>query len=296
MLKLNNPIPNTVVDALEIKESIAKLKILPPFGTETASSFAYLDYIRNLTELSETYNSVIDDLCFFTFGLSLDIENQSVAGIDDEENTPVSVNDKRTFAQYWQDLGIGALKISDCSKTILRHLKDSGNAYLNIKRVTVGGTTKYFFKPVHYLHAAYLLETDKDGTEFLVVTKRWTIEYMARYEPKILAATRYGDTLKWTKTGNGIEEAIIHIQEKSGNSESDVYGRPSLVIPIIPHLFIDYAQGLLNAKIAATETVTKKVLLFECRYRIYHHRKYTQLFERHAIPSRNKQRIYAQAF
>ncbi len=263
MLKLNNPIPNTVIDPLDIQETVNKLRILPPFGVGTQSAFAYLNYIRNLTELSETFNSVIDDICFFTFGLSLNVKKQSIAGIDDEESAVLSVQEKRDFAKFWQNYGIGALKISDISKQLFRYLKDSGNAYLCIKRVKVGDTVKYFFETVHYLHAAYLLETDADGTEYLVISKRWNMSYMARFAPKALAATRFGDVLKWTKTDNGIEEAVIHIQKKNDNSESKVYGRPSDVISIIPHLYVDYAQGLLQSKIAATETVTKKVLLFE---------------------------------
>ena len=265
MLNLRNPIPRSVDDE-KLFKFIRKYGIIPYYGSTDETSHKFLDLQMSLTSLSPSYVACMSDLTSYTFGQNISIVGRTIPGLSDE---PVDLerSAKENYLNFLADLNISLLGVIARLKKVLRYDKDNGNAYIHLKRVTVGGSTKYFIKTPHYKHVAYL-ESKDPGLEFIIISKHLmkpdAEQLLKKYPPTILRATRYGEdlSLKWDPTGDGVEEAVLHIANDEHNDEADVYGRPK-TNSVLSWLYTDFEIGNLNAKISTSEVVSKKILAFQ---------------------------------
>lgn len=261
IFSLPNPIPMTVRDPEDMVEFFTKYGIVPYYGTEERTSHSFLDLLTTVTSLSPTFGAVMRDLKEFTFGLNLEIVGRAIPGLA-METTELDPSEQMRYAQYLSGLNITLPTIRKLSKRIDQHLNVCGNAYLRIKRVTVGETVRYYFEVPHYKHVAYLKSKDP-GSRFLVISKFLGDEtLMAEYPPAVLPATMAGDTLVWTSTERNMDEAIIHVKLDSDEDESDYYARPD-ILEVMTWLYVDFQLGNLNSKIAATDLISKKIIAFQ---------------------------------
>lgn len=261
IFSLPNPIPQTVVDREELQKFFRKYAIVPYYGTVDESSHSFLDLLVTLCQLSPTFGATMRDLQFFTFGLNVDLVGNVVPGLAID---PVELGDaeKLAFSGWLGGLNISMRTIQKVTRTLDYHLQCSGNAWLRIRRVRVGGTTRYYFKAPHFLHTAYLRSIDT-GEEFAIISKFLGDDSkMNKYPPTLLRVTQMDEELKWTRTDSGVDEAIIHVKAGKKLEQSDFYNQPD-IIDVLPQMYIDYQVPNLNSKIAATELVTKKLLAFQ---------------------------------
>jgi hypothetical protein len=265
MFNLKNPIPRSQ-DSEKVRTFFKEYGIIPYYGTSDNSSHKFLDLQMSLTSLSPSYVACLADLTSYSLGSNFSLVGRVIPGLVDDP-TELSGDQKREYLDFLTSLNISLVGIIDRLKNVLRYEKDNGNAYIHLKRVTVGDSVKYFIKTPHYKHCAYL-ETKDPGIEFIIISKHLAKdnaeELLKKFPPTIIRATRYGEDLsvKWDKTGSGVEEAIIHIFNTEHNDEGDIYGRPK-INSVLTWLYTDFQVGNLNSKVAATELITKKILAIE---------------------------------
>lgn len=238
-----------------------KYGIIPYYGTMEETSHQFLDLLTTVTSLSPTFGAVMRDLKEYTFGLNLEIVGRAIPGLA-METEELDASEQMRYALFLSERNIMLPMIRKTSKRLDQHLNVCGNAYLRIKRVRVGGTTRYYFEVPHYKHVAYLQSKDA-GNRFLVISKFLGNEtLMGKYPPTVLLATPAGETLQWTNTGRGVDEAVVHIKIDSDEDESDYYARPD-ILEVLTWLYVDFQLGNLNSKIAATDLISKKIIAFQ---------------------------------
>lgn len=261
IFSLPNPIPATIRDPDDLQSFFRDLKLVPYYGTTETTSHSFLDLLKTLAELSPTFGSILGDINAYAFGINLEITTRNIPGLK-SDTEPLSEDNQIEYVQYLRTLNISARTIVKLSKRINTHLSICGNAYLIVKRVTVGGTVQYFFKVPHFKNVVYVFSQDV-GEEFLMVSKFiGDLEKLYKYPPKILRVTTEGEGLRWTQTGPGVEEAIVHIKNDNDIDDSDFYNRP-FILGAMPWLYTDWKMGELSSKVSATDLVTKILLALE---------------------------------
>lgn len=261
IFSLPNPIPLTVRDPEDLGVFFEKYGIIPYYGTSENTSHTFLDLLNTLTDLSPSFNMVMRDLKEYTFGLNIDFVGRAIPGLAAD---PIELSDieKSKFALFLSDYNITLPQIRKLSKRIDQHLAVCGNAYLRIRRIQEGSTTKYFLSVPHYKHVAYMKSQDR-GERFLIVSKfLGDLTLMSKYPPLVIPATQAGDQINWSTTESGVEEAVIHVKIDEDSDESDYYARPD-ILAALTWLYTDFQLGNLNSKIAATELITKVILAFQ---------------------------------
>jgi len=261
IFNLPNPIPYTILDPDELNNSIGKFDIIPYYGTTETSSHIMLELFQTLTNLSPTFNSVLDDLNTYTFGSRIKIVNRAIPGLD-VEATDLEFDDQVAYESYLGSLNIKLKTIIHSSKRLNRHLNTTGNGYIHIKRVRIAGVVRYQIKIPHYKHVAYQ-ESKDPAFDFLLISKFiGDLQRMEKFPPTIIPATQIGQKLIWTRTAKNIDECIIHIKRDDDHEESDIYAR-SPIASIMTWLYVDYQKGNMSSKIAATEIISKLILAFQ---------------------------------
>jgi len=263
IFNINDPIPYSVKDTDEISSFIRKAGIVPPYGTDENSSFAFQNLVATLCKLSPTFGSVSGDLGWYTFGLNAQIVSGVRPGLAGEPQ-PLPMPVQIQYEDYLASLNIRLIRIMKTLRRIDYFLLTNGNAYLHLKRIQVNGLVRYEINAPHYNHCAYLLSRDAQE-EFIVISKFLTDHArMQKYGYTVLRATQTDEPLKWMKTGKGIEEAVLHIKADGGQtnaSESDFYGRPE-ILSCLDWLYCDFQAGSLSSKILSTEIISKKIIAF----------------------------------
>lgn len=265
IFRLPDPIPREVKDPDDLQTFFDKYKIVPYYGTEEYTSHSMLELFRVLTTYSATFKAVVRDLAYYTFGLEVDIIGRARPGLAIE---PIELAPEQQIAyQGWlADRGITTKKILKALRRADLHEQSSGNAYLVIRRITVGDTIRYDFKVPHYKHVAYIEPADGQDQVFqLAIISKYLgdIQKMQKYPPTILAVTQEDDPIIWNDTGQpGIEKAMIHIRNEDEDDEGSYYARPD-ILPILNWLYVEYEQGNQNSKVAATDLITKLLLAFQ---------------------------------
>lgn len=263
IFSLPNPIPYSVKDVDQLQRFIKKYQIIPYYGTEENASHSFLDLLTTLTTLSPTFTGVASDLAWYTFGQNVSIVGRSRPGLA-SEITELDYNEQVRFDDYLAGLNIRLVKILKLCHELDYHLNVTGNAYLHIRRINVGGTTRYEMSVEHYKHCAYLVSQDI-GEQFLIVSKfLGDDQRMQKFPPLVLRATQMDENIKWTSIGRGVEDAIIHLKRGTYSDESDYYARPH-IISVLTWLYTDFQIGNLASKVAATELVSKMLLAFQAQ-------------------------------
>lgn len=241
------------------------LGVIPYYGENAGVGIAFLELIRNAGELSPSYKIAVGDLNLMIFGSGANIAANTVPGLIEDSVDQVPMNTQKDVGVKLNEIGLGLNKFSEIGKLLNRHFMDSGNAYLRIKRATVAGITRYMLFADHYLNCSYLVPEKGEEDLNLVLISPYLLDVNKLRETKdfrILQAVFPGDPLIWTKTGNGIEEALIHIKNNNGSDKKTTYGR-SDQIPLILPMMTDYYYRLLSGKIAATDLISKKMIVVE---------------------------------
>lgn len=261
IFRLPNPFRSTPEDPQELRDFFKEFKFIPYYGNDEFTSHTTLNLYKTLGELSPTFTGILGDINTYAFGLNLDISAGMIPHlkIDIEEiPTPQQV----AYDQYLKGLGIGLGSIIKLSKRLNTYLTLCGNAYLIVRRVMAGGQPFYFFDAPHFLHTVYILSQDT-GERFLLVSPfLGNLEQMERFPPKILPVSRPGEPLRFAQTGDGIEEAILHIKNDNEVDDGLIYNRPYITASL-PELYVDYELSVRSSKIVGTDIISKKLIAFE---------------------------------
>ena len=264
LFKLKPQVSRTVVDSEQLTKLFEKYKIIPYYGVDAQTSHSTLDLFQSLTAMSPTFTSAINNICKYSFGRGVTIAPRMIDGIfvDEEEIEVLSREKQLAYSNLLKSYNINLASVSGWSKKLIRYLKDSGNAYIKLKRVTIGDISQYFIDVLHYRQVAYLEAAKGESEDYVIYTKIWNEKYWEKNPPLLVRVTKQNADIKWDITEEGVECAIIHVQTDSDNDPSDFYSRPD-IIAVLDWLYVDIELGSLNGKIAGTEIITKKILAFE---------------------------------
>lgn len=260
MFYLKNPVPESVVDKEQISKEFQKYKIVPYYGTTSKSSHTFLKTLNSLTELSGSFSAVVNDLETYAFGHALTVTALNEPGLD-LEVPEVSPNVQSRFYDYLKERNIKAPKLLSISCQILRSLKASGNAWLIVRRSSVMDAVRYDIQVEPFTNVAYLKQSDFED-RVAIITPVWNDpQFWRKSPPKIRTVTEQDETIIWNDAGDGIQEALIHFR-RPGTSK--YYGRPE-ILSVLNWLYVDYVLSDLEAKVAGTELVSKKIIAFQER-------------------------------
>ena len=256
LFNLTNPIPAALRDPEILTAIFTKYGIIPYYGDEDSTSHATLQVLADVAGLSPSYMACKSDLQVFAFGEQVNIAAKKIPGLlDTEQEPPLPFSKKVEFSNWLESLGINLLDVIEITRELFSDRRDTGNAYLKIKIVTVGGTIKVFLDPVDPLEAAYL-RTMKLEDPVMVTTKYWDEEYWKKKPPTLTKVSYLGRPYSWSKRG-GTLETILHLKTGKG-----YYGRPK-ILPLINWMYAEYEMGNLAAKTASTEFTAKHLVFFE---------------------------------
>lgn len=265
IFNLPNPIPETVKDPADIIAFFDQYRVVPYYGLDESTSHTMLDLLQTLTSLSPTYKSVTKDIVFYTFGSNAEIVGRARPGIS-LEPVELSPEEQIRYQAWLSERNITTRNLIKAFRRIDLHQEASGNAYLVIRRIQVGETTRYDFMVPHYKHCAYLAprETDPEPFDFLIISKfLGDIEKMKKFPPTVLAATQEGERITWNTTDQANEEkAVIHFKKENHDDESDYYARPD-ILSVLTWLYTEYQLGTQSSKVSATDLITKIILAFQ---------------------------------
>lgn len=258
---LHNPIPRTIKDPDELSQAFIKYGIIPWYGTDEYTSHKWLDFLFTITNLSPTFKAVRKEKVAYTFGLRASLVGTARPGLA-LERSELPESQQLQYEQFLAEHNIRLKHILKYSKRLDHHLEVSGNAFLIIRRISVGDTVRYEFEVPHFKHVAYL-DSQDEAQEFLIISKFLNDHNrLLKFPPRILRVTEEDEPLEWNAVSDQVWEAVIHIKEENEAEESDFYSRPE-IIATLDWMFVDIKLGSLAAKIAATDIITKKILAFE---------------------------------
>jgi len=259
--RLPPPIPATVKDTEELNKTFDKWKVIPQYGTSNYTSHTLLELIQTLVEMSPTFKAAMKDLNTYIFGRRVMVCSGMMAGLQSDV-VELDFADQVEFDTWLKERNIKFRNVLKLSRRMNSHLEANSNTWLYVRRITSGDAIRYDMKVKHYKHVFYYPSQDI-GQEFVLITKWITDKQkMEKFPPKILPVTKNGETIVWHNAGDGVQEAIIHIQKEDQDGESDYYSRSDL-IPILTWLYVDFQVGNLNSKTSATEMISKKILAFQ---------------------------------
>lgn len=261
-LSLNNPIPEVIKDPIELGEFFDKYSIIPYYGNTEGSSHSMLNLLSDLSVLSASHRACKQDIKTYAFSNKVDLIKSPIPGLILDTDYTISNAEKINFnANFLERYGINLNNIVNINRDSYESLADSGNGYIRVRIVNIGGTVKVYFKVLHYKHCAYL-RTKNTEDRILIYTKKWGDEvYWLNNPPEIYKVSYLGNTFNWGIKKNGtIKETVLHIRNQI--DESDYYGRPN-ILSVLYWMYVEFSQSDLAVKTSSTEFVSKMLLAFE---------------------------------
>jgi len=261
LFQLQNPIPTETPDPQDLAHWIREHKAIPYFGTWERSSHLFLRLLRDLCELSPTYQIVLEARQAYTFGLNLNIVARTYPGIDIEA-VPAPIPQQIEYCKALAGYGLTVTDINTLSKEADGHLTESGNGYLRVTRARAGGAVRYGFEVLDYLDTMYVF-SDDPLDEFVLNSKfLFDTAKLDKYPPDLYRVTPAGQPLRFMEMPDGTEATVIHMKAKKRSGGGDYYGRTRL-IAFLTWLYVDFQHGNHISKVSAAEFVTKKLLAIE---------------------------------
>lgn len=257
MFKLQSPIQKAVRDPKKISKFFDEFKLVPYYGSGQQTSHAYLQLFTDLNKLSPSASSCKADLTKYAFDGELDIAARQ---------SPALKGDSRDITAPERTSFIGAIKsvgltFFDIQTTVIEshnHYWDTGNKYIHLKIVTVGGATKVTITAIDPLNVMYLL-TKEDEPRTVVIDDRWDAQKWRVKMPKMCRV--YPD---WTEgQERGVIETVFHFQ--TGIGSSDWYSEPADLASLY-WKYSEFSQGNLYSKITSTEVVSKGIFVLPAQF------------------------------
>lgn len=261
MFDVRKPIPHALKDPKQLGDFLQKYHIMPYFGTLQETSHSTLRLIEDLSELSFSHRAAIRSVCDFAFGTGIAFTDAPIPGLDlGEVAEPLDRAAQLATAQRLGKYGITPTQILQLTWELEKSLRDSGNAYLHIKHMVVGGSERVFFSVIDYTEAAYLASKPNENRH-IIATEEWSENWWRIKRPLIVKSSDINTEFRYTKRAKGnTSETILHIKTK--NDRSSWYGRTNMV-PAFNWMFAEYSQSELAAKVSKTEMVAKLIAIFE---------------------------------
>lgn len=206
-------------------------------------------------ELSSSASACINSINHYAFDGDMDIVDCGIPGFL-SETRELSYTERLSFVQRLSDLGIPMTDIISITKDCERNYKQSGNAYLYIKKYTLAGQQRAKVESVHPLNLAYLKpdKDDKTGIRTFVFSENFDQTQSYQFKFKLIRAFP-----EWTVT-DGVEETIIHFANFTG--KSTWYGRPNS-LSVLFEMWSESKSGEQRMKVSNSDFVSTMILAFE---------------------------------
>lgn len=257
MISLKNPIPEQIRDPEELSNFLKEYSIIPYFGYNDATSHSLMTLIRDLSRLSPSHQACKNDISKYAFSSEVRLIQKPIPGL---KMGIVDLPDAEAirWAEWLREIGITLPQIIAVTRDLYDRLADSGNAYLHIKIVRVGGTIQVSLNSIPYIQAAYLA-TKRTEQRQIIMTEKWDEGWWKIKPPTVAPASQIGRAFAW-KGGGNMMETVVHFNNLP--PRTGWYGFPPTLKNMF-WMFVEFSQSDLATKISNTEFVTKKIIAFE---------------------------------
>lgn len=225
--RLQNPIPDEVCDAEELKRFFKNRKYIPYAGYSYDSQHSILHFINNLATLSPTLSGVINSKLYACFGGKTNIKKISDQDFDFTSQTDnvqlesdISIDLKKNFADFLKTFDLSGKTWSSIKTTGGQSLMSNGNSFLEVDIVNSLGVYKIKLTVHQTKNCLYKIPTLFERT--IAISKSWDSAYLKKYAPDEIPA--YPQFQKTTDSKGNIKRIRTIIHTKLG--EYDYYGRP----------------------------------------------------------------------
>lgn len=254
MFKLINPLPQALRDTSRLRNFYRDVNLVPYAGTRMATSHSFLHVLCDFYELSPSHANCINDINFWAFEGDVTVVKKSVPGLASEVGQTTEA-ETTAFVDLLTSVGLSLERILDLQMELYRSWKKTGNAYLMMTVVTVGGVPVIDLEVVDPLECMYLL-SEPGEPETLVLSPNLAEPTYFRDGP-IELVRKYPN---WTTVSSNVRRTIFHVKNKRDHSKW--YGRPDSLQSLYWQ-FVEWQYANLTAKVSSTEVTAKGLLLLQ---------------------------------
>lgn len=268
MWELKNPIPESFSDTKEILDFFKTLNkdkrvIIPYYGKTNATSHSFLRTINRLCEKSPSYRASENQIVNMAFGGNPTVIALPIPGLEDEETTEPTYEQKKEFLNWLSDLGMSVVKIRKVTEIMCKHRTRSGNCWIKLTLAKEGDQYSLKIQNLHFYLCGYL-GTEPGEQKYVAVTPYWDLKKLNDSKQKITIypVSFEGESLVWKeKVKDEVWETVIHCGD-FGEDENTWYGR-SRINSIIDNMGSECARIDHKVKVNNTSLTSTNLLFFE---------------------------------
>lgn len=164
-------------------------------------------------------------------------------------------SEKSDFVSMLTSLGVPLHEILEAQFEVYRSYKKTGNAYLMLTEVTVGGVPSLTLDVLDPLEVMYLNTKPNEPRSFVVSPNLADPLYFV--DGPIEVVRKYPN---WTQVDQNIRRTIFHVVNRRDHSRW--YGRPD-TLQSMYWQFVEWQYANLTAKTSSTEIAAKGLLLLQ---------------------------------
>jgi len=222
LFHLQDPIPNEIADADELKKFFQRWNLVPFAGSVLESGHSLLAWYLALAKLSNTHGSCVSKLNLYAFGGAMRAEYSTVQDFDTgEERRPVPT----PVAQQYRDVLFSTIEFEGGWRQVhywlAWALKMTGNGWIELRAATIMGQTQFVIRYHKVMNVLYL-NTKKDEPKMVAVSPVWTDEYLSRKPFRKIPVSKPGQMPVFVENEDGTFSTMYHLC----NGLVSWYGRP----------------------------------------------------------------------
>lgn len=278
-MELINPIPAREPKDKEFFDKDGKdYKLIYNYGCSAEEHFTWLQMMQDIGRLSPSILAIKNDFKKYVFDGGIYLSEKSIpgfvsmAGDAEEDQKKILLSDEQSFIEKINSWGLHFTHFQRAGKCLEENWIDSGNRYLRVQLINTSGVWRVNLIPVSYMHGAYWEKKSGDKAFPFLIAKSWDKNEWGKNvsKPIVLPTTRYTidtDEIHWKEIKKGttvIYETLIHSFDTLCSGD---YYDASPMDGCIDEAMAEIMYGILTAKIASSESVTKMLLAFEASER-----------------------------
>ena len=254
MIKLRNPLPQSLRDDKNLTNFYGEFNLVPYAGTNNYTSHRMLKILFDLYDLSPSHAACIDNKAEWAFEGNPTVTKATIPGVRTEDSLSVEASIAQDFSGRIADRGLTIDKMIDCSFELDRYLSATGTTALLITEAEVGGEKAFDFESVHPLNFMFLKSEGKNPESVAIGESLYLGTFNSRTVPREVKIWP-----EWTDR-DGLRETVVILRNKRDYSK--YYGRPK-TLPEIWWMLIEWQIANHTGKISASDLVSLAFLFLE---------------------------------
>jgi hypothetical protein len=247
--QLNNPIPDLIADKGDLVKFFGDARFLVPYAVQKGkTAHATLKLLFDLYDLSPVQKATVTAKSDFCFGNGIETMN----GVNDTT---------KEFFDFLLSIGIDPSEVTDIARSCYRDEAVCGTTFLLARMTEVNGQWQGSIDRIPPTHClpGYDFDGKSDFNNTILYNDKPidSALYMTSGSEKYQSWKMIGKWPRITKSGKVFETVF---QMNNVGYEADFWGRPTADTN---WLYIDYQQANSTSKIAASEVLSKVLLLMK---------------------------------